>query len=67
MGVSLDVLNGKRPPMPSDCPPAFGKMVRRCWHATPRKRPAMSELAGFLAQQLALELGTDPTHVTDIP
>jgi hypothetical protein len=47
MGVSLDVLEGRRPQMPSDCPESFRKMIERCWHAKDSKRPAMDELLGF--------------------
>jgi serine/threonine protein kinase len=29
MGVSLDVLEGKRPKIPTDLPPAFSKLLKR--------------------------------------
>lgn len=41
MGVSLDVLEGKRPQVPADCPEDYQKMMERCWHAKPEKRPTM--------------------------
>jgi serine/threonine protein kinase len=50
MGVSLDVLEGKRPQLPADCPLAFGKTVKRCWHAKPDKRPSMDEVLIVLNQ-----------------
>ncbi len=47
MGVSLDILEGRRPQIPPDSPDAFKKMIERCWHAKPDKRPSMEELLGF--------------------
>ena len=37
MGVSLDVLEGKRPQIPNDCPAEFRKMMKKCWHAVGRQ------------------------------
>jgi hypothetical protein len=51
MGVSLDVLEGKRPQVPGDCPDAFRKMMSRCWHVRPEKRPDMADVVSFLSQQ----------------
>jgi hypothetical protein len=47
MGVSLDVLEGRRPQMPADCPEGYRKMIERCWHAKADKRPNMDELLDF--------------------
>jgi serine/threonine protein kinase len=47
MGVSLDVLEGKRPQIPNDCPPDFAKVMKKCWHATPDKRPKMEDVLAF--------------------
>jgi serine/threonine protein kinase len=52
MGVSLDVLEGKRPQIPNDCPDVFAKMLKRCWHASPFKRPRMDDVLVFLDQLL---------------
>jgi serine/threonine protein kinase len=32
MSVALEVLDGKRPEVPSDCPPDFKELMQRCWH-----------------------------------
>lgn len=48
MGVSLDVLEGRRPQIPHDVPTEFKKMMKRCWHASPEKRPSMEEVVAFL-------------------
>jgi hypothetical protein len=47
MGVSLDVLEGKRPQIPNDCPPEFAKVMKKCWHASPDKRPKMEDVLAF--------------------
>jgi hypothetical protein len=52
MGVSLDVLEGKRPQVPVDCPDAFRKLMTRCWHAKQDKRPDMSAVVEFLSQMI---------------
>jgi serine/threonine protein kinase/ABC-type phosphate transport system substrate-binding protein len=57
MGVSLDVLEGRRPQIPPDTPQDFRKMVKRCWHGTADKRPAMEEIIGFLDSMLGGEGG----------
>jgi len=57
MGVSLDVLEGKRPQLPSDCPTTYAKTVKRCWHANPAKRPSMEALVSFFTSLIG-ENGT---------
>jgi hypothetical protein len=44
MGVSTDVLEGRRPPVPAYCPPAFKRLLALCWHAEPAMRPAMEDV-----------------------
>ncbi|BBI30152.1 Ser/Thr protein kinase [Acanthamoeba castellanii medusavirus] len=44
MGVSLDVLEGKRPAIPGDCPPHLRKLLKKCWHDDPTKRPTMEQV-----------------------
>jgi serine/threonine protein kinase len=56
MGVSLDVLEGKRPNAMPDLPAAFQKTMSRCWHAKPGKRPPMSTVVEVFADLL----GDDP-------
>jgi serine/threonine protein kinase len=52
MGVSLDVLEGKRPQVPADCPEEFRKVMTKCWHAKPDKRPTMADVVAFLDKQI---------------
>ncbi len=35
MSVALEILDGKRPDVPSDCPPEFKQLMQRCWHKVP--------------------------------
>jgi hypothetical protein len=48
MGVSLDVLEGRRPVIPSDCPREIKKMIRKCWHDDADKRPTMEAVVALL-------------------
>jgi hypothetical protein len=52
MGVSLDVLEGKRPQIPNDCPLDFKKVMKKCWHASADKRPKMEDVLAFLDKQV---------------
>nr|UMO78490.1 Serine/threonine protein kinase [Pandoravirus belohorizontensis] len=48
MNVSLDVMEGRRPPLPGDCPAALADLIQACWHAKPSKRPSMLDVIGAL-------------------
>ncbi len=48
MRVTLEVLEGKRPQVPADCPQAYSKLMRRCWHPQPAKRPQMEDVLSRL-------------------
>jgi serine/threonine protein kinase len=65
MGVSLDVLEGKRPQIPNDCPPEFKKVIMKCWHASADKRPKMEDVVTFLDKQVGD--GTDGLVATTSP
>lgn len=53
MSVSLEVLEGNRPQMPTDIGKPMQKMIKRCWHAIPGKRPTMDQVVIFLDGQLS--------------
>jgi serine/threonine protein kinase len=55
MTVALNVINGDRPPVPADCPKAFGDIMQRAWKAKPDRRPTMDDLLMYFNS----ELGTD--------
>lgn len=38
MQVSLDVLDGTRPQIPSDCPTEYKKLMKKCWDTDPNKQ-----------------------------
>ncbi|KAL9672462.1 hypothetical protein QQ045_028713 [Rhodiola kirilowii] len=37
-----------RPPLPSSCPPAFQRLINRCWSSHPSKRPHFNEIVTSL-------------------
>jgi serine/threonine protein kinase len=67
MGVSLDVLEGKRPQVPADCPAEFKKLMKKCWHADASKRPSMEDVLSRLDDilQTARASGPTPRSPTD--
>jgi serine/threonine protein kinase len=52
MNVSLDVLEGRRPSIPLDCPTSFKKVMKACWHAKPAKRPSMDRVIQFFEAEV---------------
>jgi hypothetical protein len=56
MGVSLDVLEGRRPQIPDDCQPRFEQLIKSCWHKSASKRPAMDKVIEAL-DELLVEAG----------
>ncbi len=50
MGVTLDVLEGRRPQIPSDCPADVMKLMKKCWHRQAEKRPKMEAVVEFFVQ-----------------
>jgi hypothetical protein len=61
MGVTLDVLEGQRPQIPTDCPSSFAEMLRRCWSADDDQRPAIEELLGFYSRYDLFQYYTCPS------
>ncbi|QTF49759.1 putative serine/threonine-protein kinase/receptor [Acanthamoeba polyphaga mimivirus] len=55
MKVSMDILEGARPQIPSDCPIDFTKLMKQCWHAKPDKRPSMEDVIMGLNDMLGPE------------
>nr|WIL03466.1 serine/threonine kinase [Cedratvirus plubellavi] len=52
MKVSLDILNGERPPIPPECPRSCKKLMKRCWSAEVENRPSSSQIVASLSQVL---------------
>ncbi|KAL6070956.1 Serine/threonine-protein kinase HT1 [Balamuthia mandrillaris] len=48
--IPIKVLEGERPAIPEGVPPAWAKLVRRCWHADPSKRPTFKKIVEKLEQ-----------------
>jgi serine/threonine protein kinase len=58
MGVSLDVLEGKRPQIPNDVPADLSKLMRKCWHASAEKRPSVEDVVAFFDRLQATGLSS---------
>jgi hypothetical protein len=50
--ISLEVLEGKRPAVPSNIPKSYAALMSRCWHRKPHKRPAADELCKTIEEWL---------------
>jgi serine/threonine protein kinase len=59
MGVSLDVLEGKRPQIPNDCPAELRKVMKKCWHGLAEKRPTMERVVAFFDKELGADDDND--------
>lgn len=59
MGVTLDVLEGHRPQIPSDCPADFTKLMRKCWHGQAEKRPKMEAILEFFVHLVGDDAALD--------
>jgi len=53
MNMTLDVLEGRRPQIPLDCPVAYKKLMKSCWHAKAAKRPSMEKVLEYFDSELA--------------
>ncbi len=63
MGVTLDVLEGRRPQIPSDCPADFKKLMKKCWHGQAEKRPKMEAIMEFFVQLVGDDDDAATKHV----
>jgi serine/threonine protein kinase len=43
-----------RPNLPSTCPPAYARLMERCWHDEPDSRPSFDEIVELLADHVAM-------------
>ncbi|KAL4138139.1 hypothetical protein PRIC2_001646 [Phytophthora ramorum] len=55
LAVAEAVLSGVRPPIPRDCPRLFAKIMKRCWHDNPLRRPSFEDIVQLLEIELAEE------------
>ncbi len=55
MGVATDILEGQRPPIPTDTPAAFRTLLEQCWHELPKKRPSIADVSAALEAMLMME------------
>jgi serine/threonine protein kinase/ABC-type phosphate transport system substrate-binding protein len=59
VGVTLDVLEGKRPKIPSDCPPAMRTLIEACWDKDPKARPSIDHAVAVLEKEHTEALSCD--------
>ncbi|DAZ96038.1 TPA: hypothetical protein N0F65_000033, partial [Lagenidium giganteum] len=52
LAVAEAVLDGRRPEIPSDCPSLFAKIMRRCWHEDPLRRPSFEDIVQLLELEM---------------
>ncbi|GMF09843.1 unnamed protein product [Phytophthora lilii] len=50
------VVNGLRPVIPINCPPALARLMRSCWHQNPDMRPSFPEISQILKDQWLLSM-----------
>jgi len=55
LAVAEAVLSGVRPPIPRDCPRLFAKIMKRCWHDNPLRRPSFEDIVQLLEIERAEE------------
>ncbi len=51
--ISMEVLKGSRPLIPSSMPPEIQKLLKKCWHDSPAKRPSMTQVQSILESILS--------------
>ncbi|KAL6053872.1 DEP domain-containing protein [Balamuthia mandrillaris] len=70
--VALEVVKeGRRPVIPSDCPPVFRDLMTRCWKEDPEERPGFAEILEILEtykrELLAQEKAASEEAVAALP
>lgn len=45
---TMDILDKKRPKIPKDCPDDYAKLLKKCWHHQPERRPTMNQVKNKL-------------------
>jgi hypothetical protein len=50
-------IQGRRPPIPMDCPPALRVLINACWRENPKARPSSKEVCRVnMLSQSSLEI-----------
>lgn len=57
--IIAGVIEGMRPPIPSDAPPKLVELIHKCWDNDPMKRPAMTRVVVDLGNKEFHFTGTD--------
>ncbi|CAI5744353.1 unnamed protein product [Peronospora destructor] len=62
LAVAEAVLSGVRPAIPRECPRLFTKIMRRCWHDDPLRRPSFEDIVQLLEIELTEERRRQLVH-----
>ncbi|CAH0522106.1 unnamed protein product [Peronospora belbahrii] len=63
LAVAEAVLNGVRPAITRECPRVFARIMKRCWHDNPLRRPSFEEIVQLLEFELTEERRRQRVHV----
>jgi len=58
-------LEGKRPPLPPECPPSYAFLIQKCWDQDPAKRPTFKDVK-LMLHTVKLELSKVDRRLTKI-
>lgn len=53
LAIAEAVMGGRRPEIPDDCPTLFSKIMRRCWHQDPVRRPNFEDIVQLLEMEMS--------------
>ncbi|KAJ0400500.1 hypothetical protein P43SY_006679 [Pythium insidiosum] len=67
LAVAEAVISGRRPDIPSDCPTLFTKIMRRCWHEDPLRRPNFEDIVQLLEIELTEVRRRERVTITSQP
>lgn len=57
--ITLEVLEGKRPQVPTNVPKYYSDLMSRCWHRKPHKRPSADDICHTVEEWLEDPKGDD--------
>jgi peroxidase len=63
--IPRNVIKGKRPAIPDDCPENFAELIQDCWAQDPDARPEMAEVAKRLEEMFEAELKLNRKYKED--
>jgi serine/threonine protein kinase len=55
IGVTMQVLQGVRPAIPSQTKPELAELITQCWDDSPKKRPKLKKMLKYFEGELSGE------------